>query len=172
MQQICDAIRELLGEVFYMRSVPRCYKHDKSRVSCETVVGQYGVGSHCQATTGEDTTDWEDLVRAVVNCRLCELKIALQLLVVTFCNCIIQPIIDPNPVYNYSNSLYYIQYISVYFYELICVCTYMELNFSMRTVGSWTQCEKGLCSSASMFYYDALFLREIVVIWIWHRTNW
>jgi hypothetical protein len=27
--------------------------------------------------TGEDTADWEDLVRAVVNCRLCELAIAL-----------------------------------------------------------------------------------------------
>jgi hypothetical protein len=30
-----------------------------------------------QATTSEDTTDWEDLVRAVVNCRECELAVAL-----------------------------------------------------------------------------------------------
>jgi hypothetical protein len=29
------------------------------------------------ATTSEDTTDWEDLVGAVVNCRVCELAIAL-----------------------------------------------------------------------------------------------
>jgi hypothetical protein len=30
-----------------------------------------------KATTGEDTAEWEVLVRAVVNCRLCELVIAL-----------------------------------------------------------------------------------------------
>jgi hypothetical protein len=34
-------------------------------------------GIHNQATTGEDTADWDDLVRAVVNCRVCELAIAL-----------------------------------------------------------------------------------------------
>jgi hypothetical protein len=27
--------------------------------------------------TGEDTADWEDSVRAVVNCRVCELATAL-----------------------------------------------------------------------------------------------
>jgi hypothetical protein len=30
-----------------------------------------------QATTGENAADWEDLVRAVVNCRVCELEIKL-----------------------------------------------------------------------------------------------
>jgi hypothetical protein len=30
-----------------------------------------------QATIGEETTDWEDLLNAVVNCRVCELAIAL-----------------------------------------------------------------------------------------------
>jgi hypothetical protein len=29
------------------------------------------------ATTGEDTADWQDLVRAAVNCKVCELEIAL-----------------------------------------------------------------------------------------------
>jgi hypothetical protein len=37
----------------------------------------YDVGCRYQATTGEDTTDWEVSVRAVVNCRACELAIAL-----------------------------------------------------------------------------------------------
>jgi hypothetical protein len=53
-------------------------------VSCETFAGQegrengiYGDRSRYQATTGEDTADWEELVRAVVNCRVCELAIAL-----------------------------------------------------------------------------------------------
>jgi hypothetical protein len=41
------------------------------------------VGIRHQATTGEDTEDWEDLVRAVVNCRVCEIEIVLYLLVVT-----------------------------------------------------------------------------------------
>jgi hypothetical protein len=30
-----------------------------------------------QTTAGEDTADWEDTVRAVVNCIVCELAIAL-----------------------------------------------------------------------------------------------
>jgi hypothetical protein len=34
-------------------------------------------GSRYQTTTGEDTADWKDLVRAVVNCRVCELVLAL-----------------------------------------------------------------------------------------------
>jgi hypothetical protein len=29
------------------------------------------------ATTGEDTANWDDLVRAVVNCSVCELATAL-----------------------------------------------------------------------------------------------
>jgi hypothetical protein len=33
--------------------------------------------SRYQATTGEDTADWEDLMRAAVNCRVCKLAIAL-----------------------------------------------------------------------------------------------
>jgi hypothetical protein len=39
--------------------------------------GIYSVGSRYQATTGEDTADWEDLVHAVVNYKVCELVIAL-----------------------------------------------------------------------------------------------
>jgi hypothetical protein len=35
------------------------------------------VGINHQATTGEDTADWADLVHPVVNCRLCELEIEL-----------------------------------------------------------------------------------------------
>jgi hypothetical protein len=40
------------------------------------VRGTSAVGSRYQATTCEDTADWEDLVRAVVNCDS-ELAIAL-----------------------------------------------------------------------------------------------
>jgi hypothetical protein len=64
-------------------------------VNCERVSGQYGrehgswgncgFGSRYQATTSEDTADWEDLVRAVVNSRVCESAMALQLLVVRIC---------------------------------------------------------------------------------------
>jgi hypothetical protein len=35
------------------------------------------VGIRHQAKTGEDTVDREDLLRAVVNCSVCELAIAL-----------------------------------------------------------------------------------------------
>jgi hypothetical protein len=34
------------------------------------------VGVRRQGTTGEDTADWEGLMRAVVNYRVCELAIA------------------------------------------------------------------------------------------------
>jgi hypothetical protein len=56
-------------------------------VSCETVADQwgreqgrwriYGVGSRYQTKAGEGRADWEYLVRAVVNCWVCELTIAL-----------------------------------------------------------------------------------------------
>jgi hypothetical protein len=49
--------------------------------------------------TDEDTADREISVRAVVNCRLCGLMVALQLLVVTVCKCSIWRITIPNPVY-------------------------------------------------------------------------
>jgi hypothetical protein len=35
------------------------------------------VGIHCQATTGEDTENWEDLATAVVRSRVHELVTAL-----------------------------------------------------------------------------------------------
>jgi hypothetical protein len=38
---------------------------------------EYIIGIRYQAMVGEDTADWEDLVRAVVNCRVSELAIAL-----------------------------------------------------------------------------------------------
>jgi hypothetical protein len=39
--------------------------------------GTPGIGSRYQTTTGEDTTDWDDLVRAVANCGVCELATVL-----------------------------------------------------------------------------------------------
>jgi hypothetical protein len=69
-----------------MAQLRRC-KQDSS--SNELVVGQSPVSKnvsteaediveiHHQATAGENTADWEDLVRALVNCRVCELAAAL-----------------------------------------------------------------------------------------------
>jgi hypothetical protein len=73
--------------VFSVRFVPMCYK--QGNWSNELVVGQSSVGKNLstevedivgishQATTGEDTGNWEDLVRALVNCKVCELSIML-----------------------------------------------------------------------------------------------
>jgi hypothetical protein len=67
--------------------MPKHYKQDNW--SNELVVGwspagkkmsmeaEDTVGIHHQATTGENPANWEDLVNAVVNCRMCELVIAL-----------------------------------------------------------------------------------------------
>jgi hypothetical protein len=60
------------------------------------------VGIHHQAVTGVNTAEWEVLVRAVVNCRVCELAITLQLCVVMICMCSINPITNPNPVCSHS----------------------------------------------------------------------
>jgi hypothetical protein len=51
--------------------------------------------------TNENIAQWEDLVHAVVNCIVCELAIALELLVVTFCKNSMNPTDDTNPVYSH-----------------------------------------------------------------------
>jgi hypothetical protein len=56
----------------------------------------YGVGSRYQKT-GEDIADWKDLVRAVVNYGMCELAVALDLIVVTVCKSPINPITNRTP---------------------------------------------------------------------------
>jgi hypothetical protein len=75
------------GTVFSIRALPRCYK--QYSWSSELVVGQSPAGKDVsteaenidgirhQATTNEGKADWEDLMHAIVNCRVCELAIAL-----------------------------------------------------------------------------------------------
>jgi hypothetical protein len=48
------------------------------------VRGTSAVRSRYQATTGEDTADWKDLVRDVVNCRECELMIAIYVVACSY----------------------------------------------------------------------------------------
>jgi hypothetical protein len=86
-------------------------------VSCETVAshwgcengswGSEGIGTRYQATTGEATADWKDFARAVLNWKVRELAIALQLFVVTFCTYSINPITNPNTVYSDSCTWIY-----------------------------------------------------------------
>jgi hypothetical protein len=76
------------------------------------VWGTSSVWSRYQVTTREDTADWEGLGRAVVNCRVCELGIALYLLVVMFSKSTTNVITDPNPVCSHS---YTWQYNELYF---------------------------------------------------------
>jgi hypothetical protein len=64
------------------------------------VTGSYGVESHYQKAAGEDSRLRR--LSTVVNCRLCELPIALELLVVTICKTSINPITNPNPVISHS----------------------------------------------------------------------
>lgn len=51
----------------------------------------------------EGTAKCEDLVCAMVNCKVCTLAIALYLLVVTSQRISINPIISPNPVYSHKH---------------------------------------------------------------------
>jgi hypothetical protein len=71
--------------VFSLQSVTRCYKEDSW--SNELVVGQSpasknvitkvgGIVGIChQATTGEDTADWKNLVSALADCIVRELVV-------------------------------------------------------------------------------------------------
>jgi hypothetical protein len=49
-------------------------------------------------------TNWENLMCAVVNCWMCELAIALKLLVITICRSPINPITNPNPVHSHLSQ--------------------------------------------------------------------
>jgi hypothetical protein len=122
--------------VFSVQSVPRCYKQDKWWVrglsfSHELLLlgaGSWGtgivweprgrgtspVGSHYQTMTGEDTADWEDLVHAVVNCRVCESMIALELLVVMICKWSI------NSVYQSKSHLYSLIHVTLRCWKPCC----------------------------------------------------
>jgi hypothetical protein len=48
--------------------------------------------------TGEDKAEWQDLVRATVNCRVREITIVLHLIAVTICKSQISRITNPNPM--------------------------------------------------------------------------
>jgi hypothetical protein len=104
--------------VFSLQSEPSCCKQDKSRLYL--VVGKSSAGKNVctetedvfgirhQATTGEDTDDWEDLVNVVSNFWVCELAIALWLLIVTICKWSINQITNPNPVCSHSYTWHYV----------------------------------------------------------------
>jgi hypothetical protein len=97
--------------------ITRCYDYESLETAVRRVGGwcemaaSLGVSqleqwvSRYQATTGEDTADWGDFVRAAVKCRVCELALALYLFLVTFCKSSINTITNPNPVYNHSNHV-------------------------------------------------------------------
>jgi hypothetical protein len=65
----------------FVRSVTSCYKQDSwsselvieqsPAVKTVSMEAEDSVGIRHQATNGEDTVDLEDLLRAVLNCRLC-----------------------------------------------------------------------------------------------------
>jgi hypothetical protein len=63
--------------------------------------GIYNVGSHCQASTNEETADLKDLMPSIVNCRLRELAMTLSLLVVRVCKGPINPITNRNLASSY-----------------------------------------------------------------------
>jgi hypothetical protein len=113
VRQLRYETTELFEAVFSMRSVPRCYKQDKSRIYS---VVRYSPSSKDVNTEDEEATALEAVtrrqpvkiqqaektVRAVVNCRVCELAIAPKLLVVAICKCSMNPVTNPQPVYSHS----------------------------------------------------------------------
>jgi hypothetical protein len=72
--------------------------------------GTSAIDSHYQTTAGEGIADWEDLVRAVVKWHMCDLAIALQLLVVTICKWSINSITNPNLIYSHAYMWHYFSF--------------------------------------------------------------
>jgi hypothetical protein len=101
----CDYERESLEVVQWRRievgAIWTPARESKVRLSLEAAVTRLtsrklavNVGTETM-DTNEGTADWEDSVRATVNCRVWELEIAL---VVTNCKCSINQITNPNPI--------------------------------------------------------------------------
>jgi hypothetical protein len=76
-----DLVGELVGELLRFRPCEPLLLEAGSRgtvtVRKPRVRGTFAIESHYKATADEDTADWKDLVRAVVNCRERESEIAL-----------------------------------------------------------------------------------------------
>jgi hypothetical protein len=53
---------------------------------------------------GEDTADWEELLCAVVNCKLWELVTALELILITIFKVSINPTTNPSYAYSHQSS--------------------------------------------------------------------
>jgi hypothetical protein len=74
------------------------YAHNKSgNVRNSVFIGS----SRCQATTGEDTADWDDLACAVVIFKVYKSVRLLELLVSTSCKGSAVSIISPNPMFRH-----------------------------------------------------------------------
>jgi hypothetical protein len=106
-------------------STRRCISEDRTLhnhrriitfVFCWNHKGSHAVGSRYQ-TTAEYTADREDIVRAVVNCRVCELRTSLEWHIVTISKRSINPITNPKPRTK-SLDLMTILWFSVQFHPL------------------------------------------------------
>jgi hypothetical protein len=107
--------------------------------------------------TCEDTADWEHIVRAIVNCSVCELATTLYVLVVTICKRTINPITNPNPVYSHSIAWQYclLKGETLPHTSLPTVLVYLHFGSFNDAVGSW-----GNTASADFsVYYKILSLR-------------
>jgi hypothetical protein len=79
------SIEKLLGEVFSVRSVPRCYKQDRFRVwlvvrqspASTDVNTEIEKATTLEAVTRQQPVTINQTVRAIVNCRLCEFALVL-----------------------------------------------------------------------------------------------
>jgi hypothetical protein len=72
------------------------------------VRGASALGSHYQQQLVKTQQTEKTLYYAVVNCRMCELALALQLHVVMISKCSVNPITNPNPIYSHSYTWQYI----------------------------------------------------------------
>jgi hypothetical protein len=83
-----------------------------------TVPGTSAVGNRYRTTTDENTAEWEDSMRVIVNCRVCKLAIELEFLVVAICKWSINPIINSNFVHSHSYTLQYTENWSLIFIKI------------------------------------------------------
>jgi hypothetical protein len=53
--------------------------------------------------------DWEELVHYAMNCRVCDIATALELIVVMSCKVEINPTTNPNPDYSHWHMWQYVK---------------------------------------------------------------
>jgi hypothetical protein len=113
-RQLRDAIiDDLLRNVFYMVSVPKCFKQDNSIIWLVVIYSSAikDVSTEVEGYTALKAVTRQRLLKTqqtekISYCRVCDLALALELFLVTLCKSSINQIFNPNLVCSHSIQVF------------------------------------------------------------------